>query len=134
MRADLRIARKLGITLRRFHGDDPKPGEPEFDDWERAHWRAFEIWEADTCSGCGGQLSDTLHDENREHQPVFDGAFVECLKCKAIELAQDAQRRSDAKKQASLDEKFKDNPQQAPRLPSSHRKWFGRSREDVTDE
>lgn len=102
----MEAARSLGISLKRFTGWEPvtvvqheydddgrlarsmHTVEAEWDDEQRAWMRAFTQLAADTCSGCGGLLSDVL---NPDVEWVADHP-LRCHKCEALEIRRDQMR------------------------------------------
>lgn len=117
------VARSLGVTLREFLGDDPKPGEPRYDDTERNLWRALQLFEADLCPGCGQPHTKSLYDRDNDTHPTYGAGFVECLGCVELLRQQEEQRLIDAAKQHSMSQPFKDRPHLAPHLMTGHRHW-----------
>ena len=128
LRADIETARRLGISLRRFHGWEPRRTtvrhpdgswvtvtEPEFDGWERAIQAAYDAWRAGLCPDCGQPLSESLLDTSTPpaERPVYAAGFVQCRACEALELAID--------KQAEVDRKRAD--QRTAPVPTHHRHW-----------
>lgn len=127
LRDDLRIARSRGISLRRFHGWEPTTftnasghsvQETENDSWERALWRAFQIWEDSRCSGCGNNLEESLWDPDipTEERPRWRASYTQCLACMSLIQAQNKQHEDDQKQQKAMGEG-------APALPTQHRHW-----------
>lgn len=108
LKAKATAARKLGISLKRFDGWEPKTvswrekrdgrmvtvteRETEWD-LEQQEWMlALDLAEADECPGCHGRLSETTLAEN-------DGAYVpkpptRCHRCTAVGIAADHARNS----------------------------------------
>lgn len=123
LRQDLRIARSLGISLRRFWGWEPHTythdgrtiPEAEYDEWERALWRALEMWEQDRCPGCGQAMSESIWPAKKD-RPHYRGGFHECSGCLAIEVAQIEQHRLD-------EQTRKARGKDAPPIPTNYRKW-----------
>lgn len=69
--------------------------EPEFTQFDREHFEAFLDIEADKCSGCGGQLSETT-------TPVaYDVEHETCWRCWAL-----AENQRDLDKKAEKDKKI----------------------------
>lgn len=112
MRADLRICRSLGRTLREFLSLPPRPGEV-FDWIERELWRAFDEWEADLCPGCGQPLTETT----RKLEPGEAARYVVnvryCGACKVVEAEAERLRVRDEQRNKEL----------GRRLPSGHRRF-----------
>lgn len=115
LRRDLRLARSLGISVRRFWGQEPAPDTPEYDGWERALWRALDDWEADRCPDCGQAMSESIWPAKKD-RPHYRGGFHECSGCLAVELAQIEQHRLDEQAQ-------KARGKDAPPIPTRYRKW-----------
>lgn len=115
LRRDLQICRELGVPLRRFLGDT---SGPDFDEWERAVWRAFHDWENDKCPGCGNPLTESLWDPKTppDERPKWRAVYHQCRACLELENAQIKQEQLDdkARQQAGKD---------APRQPYRYRKW-----------
>ena len=120
LRQDLRIARSLGVSLRRFWGWEPATHgdirEAEFDAWERALWRAFDQWESDRCPDCGQAMSQSLWRIISDDRPRWRGGYHECTACHDLELAQI--------KQAHDDEQRRKLRPSDPPPPTRYRKWF----------
>jgi len=68
--------------------------EPEWDEDTRGHALALAELEADTCSGCGGRLSETLHQKDHP-DPRWDVGADVCTRCRSMEKAQRAQSEKD---------------------------------------
>lgn len=105
-----------------FHGEDPKPGRPRYDDWERTVWRAFDAWELDLCPGCGQPQTQSLYVKDRDPQPEYGAGFVECLGCEALLSQQEHQRTLDAKALRALTANQK-HPDEIKRPVTGHRHW-----------
>jgi hypothetical protein len=102
-------AERLGLSLKRFRGWEPtttvrhtwdrdnlseQPDgytstvEPEWDEVEQAWMIALNIWRANRCPGCGGDLSVTTKPENEERfQPELP---LECFRCVAYARSHEA--------------------------------------------
>lgn len=69
--------------------------DPEFDQFDREHFEALADLKADTCSGCGGFLSETTVDDG--HGYDIDHSLV-CRRCSMLALAQrDFERETQAR-------------------------------------
>ncbi|HEY9414796.1 MAG TPA: hypothetical protein VIQ30_08575 [Pseudonocardia sp.] len=102
----MRSAQRLGISLKRFEGWEPREvtsyrydgrgrlaqavtvREPEWDEEQQALMLALDLHEALTCSGCGGYLPHTT-------APEADDAYkaelpIRCHRCTAIAIGADA--------------------------------------------
>lgn len=113
LRRDLRIARNLGIPVRKFWG---LTTDHRYDEWERALWRALDDWEQDRCPGCGQPMSESVFPAKKD-KPTYAGAFYECAGCEAVEAAQI--------RQAELDEEArKSRGKDAPASPTRHRRYY----------
>lgn len=85
-------------------------------------WRAYDLWEADLCPGCGQPQSVALYDESRD-SPQYVAGYVECLGCKVLLEQQESQRVKDAKalrKKIPPDHK---HPDEIERPVTGHRHW-----------
>lgn len=113
----MRLARSLGISLRRFQGWRPDAG-PEFDDWERALWRCFDDWERDRCPDCGQSLHESLwrEDTPETHRPRWKVTTDWCMSCRELETAQLRASTIDQKRARAL-------PPDQPPPPTRYRKW-----------
>lgn len=126
LRADLRRAEKLGISLRRFHGWEPATytangrtfTEPEYDAWERALWRALDDWEATRCPGCGNDISESLWDPKRpaHERPGWHASYRQCRACEVLLIAQNVQSKRDEERAKAL-------PKGTAPPPTQHRHW-----------
>lgn len=106
LRGDLKRARSLGVSLRRYLGWEPttttrtgpdgttitRRTEPEFDDWERALWAALDAYEAGCCPDCGIPHAEGLFDADKPlgDRVAWQVGMAQCEPCKAIETAQHA--------------------------------------------
>lgn len=130
LRRDLRIARHLGVSLRRFHGWEPPQHththpdgstttipQPEYDAYERALWRALEDWEAGLCPDCGQPLHLSLWDPDQpaEERAKWRALYSSCRACLELENAQNKVADDDKQTQERL--KLEQPP------PHRHRKW-----------
>ena len=103
LRADLKRARNLGVSLRRYLGWEPRittrtlpdgstvtQAEPEFDDWERALWAALDAYDTDCCPDCGTPHSIGLYDADKplRDRVAWGAGMVQCEPCRAVETAQ----------------------------------------------
>lgn len=121
LRDDLRICRELGVTLRRFLNVQG-PTDPDYDDWERALWRAFHEWEAGRCPGCGQPFEDSLWDETQSaaERARWVAGFVECRACEVLELAQGVQQARD---DTENERRRKQQGDRFVPVPARHRHW-----------
>lgn len=127
IRQDLKIARSLGVSLRRFWGweattwrsDDggKTVREAEYDEWERALWRAFDNWEQGRCPGCGEPFAESIWDRKDDSRAKYRAGYHQCNACLALENAQI--------KQSNLDDELrKSRGKNADPIPTRHRHWF----------
>lgn len=58
--------------------------DPEFEQFDREHFEALADLKADSCPGCGGQLSETTADDGHG----YDIDHIACRRCQMIALAQ----------------------------------------------
>jgi len=127
LRIDIETARKLGVSLRRFHGWEPRTwqvtdsdgavvivSEPEYDEWERAIQTAYDAWRAGICDGCGQPMDESLHDVTKKHQIAYAAGFYTCRACESLELAMD--------KRAAEDQQAEKRTGRKP--PTHQRHWF----------
>ena len=116
LRADLRVCRALGRTLREFL-NLPAPGGVTFDWIEREVWRAFDAWEADLCPGCGQPLTETTRklEPGEAQRYVVDVRY--CGVCKAVETKAEELRVRDEQRSKAA----------GRRLPSGHRRFSVRT-------
>lgn len=114
------------MSLRRFWGWEPATwtgdsgrtvAEPEFDEWERALWRAFENWESERCPGCGEPFSEALWARSDPERPKYRAGFHRCNSCLELENAQIKQEQQDESER-------KARGKDAPPIPTRHRHWF----------
>jgi hypothetical protein len=61
--------------------------EPEWDDDSRGWALALDNFEADSCPGCGSQLSETQRVSGKPF-PKYDVSTIVCAKCEIIDAAQ----------------------------------------------
>lgn len=106
-----KAARTLGISIKRLDGWEPvettrhvydeetgrlvesvTTRESEWDDEQQTWMLALHLLEADTCDGCGGQLSETTSPE-MEDRYVPDPP-VRCHKCTALHIGADQHKDS----------------------------------------
>lgn len=102
LRRDAEAASRLGISVKRFYGWEPKQvteyvledgrlvrsvttRESEWDDEERGNVLALLEYERQLCSGCGGYLPETT-DKNASYTA---GLPVRCYRCDVIQSKQD---------------------------------------------
>lgn len=92
--AELRCARSLGVSYKRFLGWEPTPDDPvEWDDVEREWMLALQAYETSVkCPRCG-MPTDLCHDEERVSE-LFVGAGVET--CFVSEMQEKALRKFSA--------------------------------------
>ena len=121
----MRLARKQGISLRRFLGWEPAryydsgtgrvTQEAEYDEWERALWRAYADWESNCCPDCGQPLSESLWDPEipEQERAKWRAVYWQCRACLELENAQT--------KQQELDKQRSDATGRP--VPHRHRKW-----------
>ena len=120
----MRIARSLGISLRRFLGWAPWlhhtngriAAEAEYDATERHLWRALHDWETDRCPDCGQPYGEALWDPAipEAERARWRAEYHQCLACHAME---EAKRR-----QQELDDETAARQGGKPPL-TQHRKW-----------
>ena len=82
----------LGIPLSIFTGRElPGPGEPQWDDDDRAAALAWRRWEAQRCPSCGTRRQDWWDDAGRPRMdPPLEAITDRCGGCHALELARDS--------------------------------------------
>lgn len=109
------------MPLRRFL-DLQQPGDPDYDDWERAIWRAFHEWEAGLCPRCGQPLAESLWDEAKSpaERAKWMAGYVECRCCEVLEITQSVQHLRD--EQANEARRKQMGDRFVP-VPTGHRHW-----------
>lgn len=128
LRADIATARRLGVSLRRFLGweprqwqrTDPDTGvtltttEAEYDGWEQVVQTAYDDFEANQHI-CGHSLTESLWDEAipPDQRSRWQAGFVECRACEVLEIAQ--------REQAIKDDRQSERDQR--QVPTHHRLW-----------
>lgn len=109
----VQAARSLGIALKRFEGWEPRTEtvheydsqgrlirsvtttETEWDEQETAWMLALAEYEADTCSGCNGRLSQTTIPEGDPEAITWDvPPPVRCHRCTALAVARDQHEKT----------------------------------------
>lgn len=130
LRSDIRTARNLGVSLRRFLGWEPRQitvtrddgtvvtvTEPEYDVWEQQVQAAYTAWLDDVCPGCGWptRLGLWTGEPGGPTRDMFVASYRQCVPCDVLENAVNQVAANDRK----VVEK---NPDLLP--PSTkHRHW-----------